>query len=33
MSDAAKYDSWLTTDAVAALVIREHLSPSKARTE
>jgi CRISPR-associated protein Csb1 len=27
MSDAAKYDSWLTTDDFAALVIREHLIP------
>jgi CRISPR-associated protein Csb1 len=27
MSELAKYDSWLITDAVAALVIREHLTP------
>jgi CRISPR-associated protein Csb1 len=27
MSDAAKFDPWLTTDAFAALVIREHLTP------
>ncbi len=27
MSDAAKYDPWLTTDDFAALVIREHLIP------
>ncbi len=27
MSDVTKYDSWLTTNAAAALVIREHLTP------
>jgi CRISPR-associated protein Csb1 len=27
MNDVSKFDSWLTTDAVAALVIREHLMP------
>ena len=27
MSDVAKFDPWLTTDAFAALVIREHLTP------
>lgn len=27
MSDVAKFDSWLTTDDFAALVIREHLIP------
>src|ERR1700691_5761807 len=27
MSDLAQFDSWLTTDAFAALVIREHLTP------
>lgn len=27
MSDLSKFDSWLTTDAVAAIVIREHLVP------
>ena len=27
MSDLAQFDSWLTTDEIAALVIREHLEP------
>jgi CRISPR-associated protein Csb1 len=27
MSDVAQFDKWLTTDAVAAVVIREHLTP------
>ena len=27
MSDVAKFDSWLTSDTFAALVIREHLTP------
>jgi CRISPR-associated protein Csb1 len=27
MSDVSEFDSWLTTDAVAAIVIREHLVP------
>lgn len=27
MSDLSRFDSWLTTDAAAAIVIREHLTP------
>ena len=27
MSDLTHFDSWLTTDGFAALVIREHLEP------
>ena len=27
MSDVSQFDKWLTTDAVAAIVIREHLTP------